>query len=132
MAGDPVPAVEVVAAPSAPELNSIAVCLLDVEPEEQARRLLERGDPPELLGRHQAFAEWMRRQASDPLHMIHVVSDCGWAEVRWDRLKEISSDWHMYTIDAPPMTQTEVGDAVLSWVRRALIGGAPSLTVAAG
>jgi energy-coupling factor transporter ATP-binding protein EcfA2 len=32
LAGDPVPAAEVVAAPSAPELDAIAVCLLDATP----------------------------------------------------------------------------------------------------
>jgi hypothetical protein len=73
LAGDPVPALEIVAAPSAPQLDAIAVCLLDVDAEEQAARLAARGDPPALLPHHQAFAEWMRRQASDPLHMPHVV-----------------------------------------------------------
>ena len=73
LAGDPIPAAEVVAAPSAPRLDAIAVCLLDATPEAQAERLATRGDPAELLVHHQAFAEWMRRQASDPLYMTHVV-----------------------------------------------------------
>src|SRR5215475_5005783 len=39
LAGDPVPAAEVVAAPSAPGLDAIAVCLLDLTPDVQAARL---------------------------------------------------------------------------------------------
>src|SRR5947209_8054353 len=74
LAGDPVPAVEVLAAPSAPALDAVAVCLLDAAPEAQAERLAARGNPVELLPHRQAFAEWMRKQATDPLHMTHVVS----------------------------------------------------------
>jgi hypothetical protein len=130
LAGDPVPAVEVVAAPSAPALDALAVCLLDAAAEAQAERLLARGDPPELLAHHQAFAEWMRRQASDPLHMTRVVSDAGWEEMRWQRVEQLASDWSMHTIDTTHMTTGQVADAVLEWCRRALAGDAPSLRVA--
>jgi hypothetical protein len=74
LCGDPVPAVEVVAAPSATGLDSMAVCLLDVSPEAQGRAACRARRRPALLPHHQAFAEWMRRQATDPLHMTHVVS----------------------------------------------------------
>ena len=66
----------------AAELDAIAVCLLDASPEAQAERLAARGDDPTLLIHHQAFAEWMRRQAIDPLHMTHVVSHGGWEDMR--------------------------------------------------
>src|SRR5437016_3577697 len=77
LAGDPVAAAEVVAAPSAAGLDAIAVCLLDITAEAQAERLAARGDHPAQVPHHQAFAEWMRTQASDPLHMPHVMSDGG-------------------------------------------------------
>jgi hypothetical protein len=129
LAGDPVPAIELVAAPSAPALDAIAVCLLDASPEAQAERLAARGDPPELLPHHQAFAEWMRKQAGDPLHMTHVVSDAGWEEMRWKRLERVASGWSMHTIDTTQMTTRQVADAVLDWCRRALAGDAPALRV---
>ncbi len=129
LAGDPVPAAEVVAAPSAPELDAIAVCLLDATPEAQAERLAARGDHPALLAHHQAFAEWMRRQASDPLHMTHVVSDAGWEDMRWERLEQLAPDWRMHTIDTTHMTKPAVAGAVLDWCRRALAGDATTLRV---
>lgn len=129
LAGDPVPAAEIVAAPSASELDAIAVCLLDASPEAQAERLTARGDHPALLPAHQAFADWMRRQASDPLHMRHVVSDAGWEEMRWERLEQLAPDWGMHTIDTTHMTKRDVADAVLAWCRRALTGDAPALRV---
>ncbi len=132
LAGDPVPAAEVVAAPSAPELKAIAVCLLDAAPEAQAKRLMARGDPPELLPHHQAFADWMRAQAGDPLHMTHVIADDGWELMRWERLERLAPGWRMETIDTTHLTPREVADAVVDWCRRALAGDAPALRVTAG
>jgi hypothetical protein len=129
LSGDPVPAVEIAAAPSATELDAIAVCLLDVGPEAQAERLTARGDPPAQMPHHQAFAEWMRQQAVDPLHMTHVVSDGGWEEMRWERLEDMAADWRMSTVDTTEMTAREVADAVLDWCRSALVGDAPVMRV---
>lgn len=129
LAGDPVPAAEVAAAPSASDLDAIAACLLDASPEAQAERLMKRGDPAELLVHHQAFAEWMRRQASDPLHMTHVVSEAGWEQMRWERLEHLAAIWGMHTIDTTQMTKHDVAGAVLDWCRAALSGDAPALRI---
>jgi hypothetical protein len=129
LAGDPVPAAEIVAAPSAPQLDAIAVCLLDASPDSQAARLAARGDDPALLPHHRAFADWMRKQASDPLHMTHVVSEAGWEEMRWERLERLAPAWRMHTVNTTHMTRREVADAVLDWCRRALAGNAPALRV---
>jgi energy-coupling factor transporter ATP-binding protein EcfA2 len=129
LSGDPVAAAEVAAAPSATGLDAIAVCLLDLSPDAQATRLNARGDDPRLLPDHQAFADWMRHQATDPLHMTHVLSDRGWAEMRWERLERLAPVWRMHTIDATQMTRTDVAEAVLAWCRRALKGRAPTLQI---
>lgn len=129
LAGDPVPAIELVAAPSAPELDAIAVCLLDASPTAQAERLTERGDPAELLVHHQAFADWMRQQARDPLHMTHVVADDSWEEMRWDRLEQLAPVWRMHTIDTTEMSRQAVAADLVDWCRRALAGDAPALRV---
>jgi hypothetical protein len=129
LAGDPVPAVEIVAAPSATNLDAIAVCLLDASPEVQAQRLRTRGDDPALLIHHQAFAEWMRRQATDPLHMSHVVSDGGWQEMQWERLETAASGWSVHTIDTSDMTRNDVASSVFEWCQRALTGNAPLIRV---
>ncbi|MBV9605587.1 MAG: hypothetical protein JO027_10785 [Solirubrobacterales bacterium] len=129
LAGDPVPAAEVVAAPSASGLEAIAVCLLDASPDAQADRLTARGDPGALLPHHQAFAQWMRRQASDPLYMTHVVSDRGWGKMRWERLEELAPAWRMHLVDTTHLTRREVADAVITWCRDALAGEAPVIRV---
>jgi energy-coupling factor transporter ATP-binding protein EcfA2 len=129
LAGDPVPAIEIMAAPSAPGLDAVAVCLLDVSAEAQAVRLTARGDDPALLPHHQAFAAWMREQASDPLHMPHVVADQGWEGMRWERLDRLVDDWGMHTIDTSTLSKAEVAAAVREWCRRAVAGDAPTLRI---
>jgi hypothetical protein len=130
LSGDPVAAAEVAAAPSASALTGLAVCLLDVSPEVQAGRLAARGDDPSLLADHQAFAEWMRRHAADPLHMPHVLSAGGWDEMRWDRLTSLRSSWRTHRIDTSVMTRPAVAEAVLAWCRSVLAGQAPILRLA--
>jgi hypothetical protein len=130
LSGDPVAAAEVVAAPSAPALAGLAVCLLDVSPEVQAGRLAARGDDPSLLAQHQAFAEWMRGHAADPLHMPHVLSTGGWDEMRWDRLTGLRPSWRTHRIDTSAMTRAAVAEAVLAWCRSVRAGQAPILRLA--
>ncbi|MGH2863300.1 MAG: hypothetical protein ACRDLT_17620 [Solirubrobacteraceae bacterium] len=129
LAGDPVAAVEVVAAPSAPQLDALAVCLLDASAEAQAQRLAGRGDDPALLVHHQAFGEWMRHQATDPLHMLHVVSDSGWEEMRWESLDQIGDGWRMHTIDTSHLSRQAVAGLVIEWCRAALAGDAPVMQI---
>lgn len=130
LSGDPVAAAEVVAAPSAAALDGLAVCLLDVSPEVQARRLAARGDDTSLLAQHQAYAEWMRRQAREPLHMPHVLSARGWDEMRWERLTTLTSNWRTHRVETSAMTRRAVAEAVLDWCHGVLAGQAPILRFA--
>jgi broad-specificity NMP kinase len=133
LAGDPVAAGELIAAPSAPQLDAIAVCLLDVSAEAQAVRLAQRGDDPQLFVHHQAFASWMRAHAHDPRHMSHVLSTDGWDAMRWERLRLFDpprDGWNMHVIDTSARSKREVADEVLTWCRRALRGEAPQIRFA--
>lgn len=128
LAGDPVAAGEVVAAPSADKLDAIAVCLLDVNAETQTARLTQRGDDPRLFHDHCAFADWMRGHARDPRHMPHVLTTNGWEAMRWERLTSLDpSDggWAVEVVDTSELSSDEVAQHVLSWCRRALAGQAP-------
>jgi hypothetical protein len=128
LAGDPVAAGEVIAAPSANQLDGIAVCLLDVSPEVQAARLARRGDDLRLLADHQAFAAWMRGHAQDPAYMPHVLSANGWDAMRWERLRHLAArdrGWNVHVLDTSARAASEVADEVLAWCRGALGGEVP-------
>jgi len=116
LVGDPVPPAEVLAAPSADRLDAFAACFLDCGPEEQERRLRERGDPEELLPHHLAFTEWMREHARDPHHRLEVI-DAGWEEMRWERLP---ADWEVAEIDTTELSPAEAAEEVLAWCRQLL------------
>jgi thymidylate kinase len=133
LAGDPVAAGEVVAAPSAAALDAIGVCLLDVSAEAQAARLRRRGDDPGRLGDHRAFADWMRAHARDPRHMPQVLSTNGWEAMCWERLASIDSssgDWAMHVMDTSNRSKDDVAEQALTWCRRALRGQAPLIRLA--
>jgi hypothetical protein len=119
LAGDPVPPGEVLAAPSADRLDGFAACLLDCAPSEHERLLRARGDPPELLPHHLAFAEWMRGHARDPAHRPEVIAD-GWQEMRWERLP---SSWEVAEIDTTDLSPAGAAAEVLAWCRDVLASG---------
>jgi hypothetical protein len=129
LAGDPVAAGEVLAAPSADRLDGVAVCLLDVARDAQAARLVARGDDPGLLVHHVAFAEWMREHATDPYHRLEVLQTDGWEEMRWERLSRLdqTGSWAMHVLDTSSLTAAAVATELLAWCRRALAGQAPSM-----
>lgn len=129
LSSDPVPAAEIVAAPSAPQLDGIAVCLLDASPEAQTARLTARGDDPSVLHHHHAFAEWMRKAATDPLHMPEVITTNGWDQMRWDRLERAADSWHVTTIDTSELSPAQVAEAVSTWCRASIDGDIPTIHV---
>jgi energy-coupling factor transporter ATP-binding protein EcfA2 len=131
LSGDPVAAGEVLAAPSADQVSSIAVCLLDLSPEAQTARLRKRGDDLSLVHHHHAFAAWMREHARDPRHMPHVISTNGWEEMRWERLSRLEAGdpaWQMQVLDTSELEPAAVAAEIEAWCRRALAGDAPVFT----
>lgn len=127
LCGDPVPPGELYAAPSADQLAGVAVCLLDAAPHAQRARLLARGDDPELIPHHLAFADWMRRHVIDHRHRPDVLLHDGWDVMRWERWMHNDVDrppWEATSIDTTDLAPREVSANVTSWVRHVL-GAAP-------
>jgi hypothetical protein len=131
LAGDPVAAGELLAAPSADQLDAVAVCLLDVDRDAQAARLMARGDDPALLVHHVAFAAWMRGHAADPHHRPEVLQTDGWEQMRWERWSRLhdTDSWGMHVLDTSNRTPAAVASELLAWCRRALAGQAPTMRV---
>lgn len=119
LCGDPVPPGELYAAPSAGKLAAIQVCLLDISPERQTERLTLRGDPPDLIPAHVAFAEWMRHHAVDHRHRPEVIIDQGWEQMRWEVWssdKITAVPWNSHIIDTTDLKPNEVASQVVSWI----------------
>lgn len=131
LAGDPVAAGELIAAPSADQLDVIAVCLLDVDQEARLARLSARGDDPALFVHHVAFADWMRGHAVDPGHRLEVLQINGWEQMRWERCSALkdSGGWTMYVLDTSSLNADAVAAELLAWCRRTLSGQVPAMRV---
>lgn len=125
--GDPFPPGEVLACPSADQVD-IAVCHLHVSSEEQVRRLRERGEPEESLVHHVRFAEWMLAHVRDPCVRPEVIVESGWSEMVWDRWlarHDLADAWASQVIDTTGCSPDKVTEEVSTWGRRAVAGAAP-------
>jgi len=121
LCGDPVPPAEVYAAPSADQLESIAVCLLDATEDSQRLRLTERGDDPALIPHHIAFAAWMRDHITNPRHRLDVVRQGGWEKMQWERSLAAMDQqqlWRSHRIDTTELDPSEVATLVTVWIRQ--------------
>lgn len=121
-AGDPVPAGEALAVPSADRID-IAVCLLDADGPTHTARLRARQDPPELLPLHLGFADWMRHHATDPTYVPQAVTTDAWPAMRWERWvgrEDLADRWAMTVIDTSALDVHGVADALEAWCRSAL------------
>jgi hypothetical protein len=111
---------EVLACPSAPALNGIAACLLDVDDEVRRQRLARR-DPGRWDTRAtEAFigwAQWQRGHAADPCHRPEAITTGGWDRMRWDR-REPREPWAVSVIDTTGRTVEESAADLRHWIDR--------------
>ncbi|MBG0565573.1 hypothetical protein [Actinoplanes aureus] len=112
---------EVLASPSATELDGIAACLLDVDDEVRRHRLEERDPGKWNLDAKRSFigwARWHRGHAGDPRHRPEVIRT-GWAQMRWDRWSGWTSAdprWTVRIIDTTDRAVEQSAADVRQWI----------------
>jgi hypothetical protein len=115
---------EILASPSAPQLDGIAVCLVDVDDEERRQRLdrRDRGRwPPAVLDSFVNWGAWHRGHAEDPRYRPEVIIDGSWPEMAWDRWSAWTKDdprWNTYLLDTTGRSTTECVDELARWMTR--------------
>jgi hypothetical protein len=125
------PAGEILAAPSAELLDGIAACLLHCSPEVRRKRLIDRGEDPEMLEAHVAFGEWFLGHLTNPAHMPEVIVVRGATRMRWDRWQHWTAGdqrWRFEVINTDSLTHRQTAEAVLAWVTDVLAVRRPSLS----
>ena len=111
---------EVLACPSAPEINRLAVCLLDCSDVVRIDRLRARGSNGanmEML----CWAAWQRMHAVDPQWYQNTIRDDGAPELQWERWKNWQrgdSRWQTYVLDTTTLTIEEVAESILRWMNQ--------------
>ena len=116
---------EWLAAPSAPDLEGIAVCLLDVSDSVRAGRLARRSgvvapDRTEI-GHILAWASWHRSHANDPQFRQDVLRQRGWEAMRWERWQDWRREdprWDVATLDTTAAPVEETAEQLAGWIAR--------------
>ena len=109
---------EVLACPSAPRINGIAVCLLDCDDVVRIGRLRDRGShgaTHEML----CWAAWQRMHAVDPQWYQNTIRDDAAPEMRWEQWEDWQRGdprWQTWVLDTTTLTIEEVAEAVLKWM----------------
>jgi hypothetical protein len=115
---------ELLATPSAVHLDAISACLLDCRDEVRIARLRQlpvsvaTSDParwPDFL----KWAEWMRRHATDPHWMPHVIRREGSPDMCWKRWSDWQIGdprWRVHVVDTSALSTGEVADELARWV----------------
>ncbi|MGC1214886.1 MAG: hypothetical protein WA890_26955 [Micromonospora sp.] len=113
---------EVLAAPSAPLLDGIAVCLVDVADEVRRERLARR-DPGRwddaAVGAFLGWADWHRGHARDPRHRPDVIVEDGWPAMVWDRWTGWAAGdrrWRTDLLDTTDQPVPQAVDQVEQWI----------------
>ena len=113
---------EVLAAPSAPLLDGIAVCLIDAADSERRDRLAVRDGgrwDASSLDAFCGWAAWHRGHVRDPRHRPDVIIDGSWPEMAWHRWTGWTAQdprWRTAVIDTTGEALTKTVDEVERWV----------------
>ncbi len=109
---------EILACPSASQLENVTFCLLDVSDFERIERLKKRntyGADQNMLN----WSSWLRMHHQDPQWMQHVLKEGCWSGLqfsRWDQLTEWGSKAVITTMDTTGKSVNEVAAAVAQWI----------------
>jgi hypothetical protein len=110
---------EVLAVPSASELNGVSACLLDCDDETRLRRIHARGGVSGSLQDHLDWSEWMRRHARDPSWRQDVIRTAGIEEMRWERWadwREGDPRWRVHVIETSRLPIERVVEELKRWI----------------
>ena len=118
---------EILAAPSAVELDGIAAMLLDCDDTTRAARLEARAGAGEWWSGQESVADalraaaWMRRHALDPQRQQDALRVGSWDGMRWERWvgwRESDPRWVVEPLDTTLLSVGEVADRIAAWISR--------------
>ena len=110
---------EILACPSAPEIEKIHFCLLDCHDTVRIDRIRSRGtygDTQDMLN----WAAWQRMHAVDPQWRPDVIQNDGSLEMNWDRWSSWQKGddrWNTWILDTTGLSIEEVAERITGWIR---------------
>ena len=113
---------EVLAAPSAPEVDGIALCLVDVDDEIRRARLAHRDSGRWDTSEVDAFlgwAAWHRGHARDPRHLPEAITNGSAPDMVWHRWTDWTAGdprWSTHILDTTDEPVSQSVDKIEQWV----------------
>jgi hypothetical protein len=115
---------ELLAAPSAPQLDAISGCLLDCDDTERLARMRGRGDDwaarfGGVLDDFVHWGEWMRGHARDPRFRQFVIQDACDPSMQWSRWSAWRANdprWRVRIVDTSQLSVDETADELERWL----------------
>lgn len=128
---------EVLACPSAPQLDHIAFCLLDCGDVERLDRLRRRGDVENANIDMLCWSAWLRVHHVDPQFRPDVINTGNNPAMQWERWLGWERNhpyWRCRMIDTTHQASQQVSIAVDEWIRseQTLYAGGYRLTLPGG
>ena len=125
---------ELLAAPSSPLLEGIAMCVVDVSDEQRASRLQQRNPgvwSTPALHNFNLWGRWHRLHAENPKDESQVITTEAWPAMRWDRWASWTATdprWRTAILNTTGRTVDECADELVAWIRaeRALLADGSS------
>jgi len=111
---------EILACPSAKQLDKINFCLLDVSDFERIQRLKKRhtyGIDQNMLN----WSSWLRMHHQDPQWVQHVLTESCWHGLDfsvWDHLTNWNRKAFVKTLDTTRLTINQVAKFIAKWVNQ--------------
>jgi hypothetical protein len=118
---------EILATPSAVELEGIAAMLLDCDDGTRNARLARRAGAGDWWGGEESIvkslraAAWMRGHALDPQWQQDVLRVGAWAGMRWERWVDWQAGdrrWAVEPLDTTLLSVVEIAERVAAWISR--------------
>lgn len=114
---------EILACPSAKQIDTINFCFLDVSDFERISRLKKRntyGADQNMLH----WSSWLRMHHQDPQWVQHVLKDDCWQGLdftSWDQQANWNSKAMVHTIDTTGLSILQVAQSVADWINEKII-----------
>jgi ribosomal protein S18 acetylase RimI-like enzyme len=111
---------EILACPTAKQLEKLNFCLLDVSDFERVQRLKKRntyGLDQNMLN----WSSWLRMHHQDPQWMQHVLFDDCWPGLDfsvWDQLVDWNNKAFVKAIDTTKLTINQVAPSIAHWIKQ--------------
>jgi hypothetical protein len=111
---------EILACPSAPQIDKIALCLLDCYDVLRIDRILNRPGGREVANMDSlCWAAWLRMHAVDPQWRQDVIKTGGapgmfWE--RWDSWQRGDPRWQTFRLDSTELTLEETARQIAAWI----------------